>query len=649
VLGLWTAVLLAVVWVHRPALKVKALWLDDDQYMVSNRLVLNPSWSAAGQFFSEVQHPSTVAGYYQPLTMISLMLDRAGGGGPENLDQFHRTSLALHVLNTILVVVLLTMLFGNPYTAAMVGLLFGVHPLTAEPIAWITERKTLLAAFFSLASLAAYLRYAVTTEAPAGALQRAWYAGSIACYALALLSKPTSTTLPFLFLLLDYWPLRRLRRSAIVEKIPFFLLAVVAAVVTIFSQQAASTIIYPGEQSPGRIVLIVCHNVVFYLMKVVWPADLSPYYAFPDPVSLGDPMVLAGVVGTGVLLLLLAWTWRRTPAVAIGWLFFIVAIFPTMGVIGVTNVIAADKYAYLPSLGLMLPLAWLLARTWSLAGESSRAGQAAICAVVLALAAAEARATRHYLTIWRDTETLHTYVLDRYPRAWALHCNFGDFLAEAGRMEAAVGHYRQAIAVKPNDFDSHYDLANALLALGRKDEAVTHYRHAMELRPTDADVSYNLGVTLVELGKLDEAVALLRRALMSNPDNARANHELGVALAAQGNADQALTYYRKAVELQPEFTEARVTLADTLAEGGHYGDAATHYRVAVRLDPGNATVHNNLAVVLQEEGRTDEAITHYREALRLDPTLADVRRNLGNALIQAGRSEEAAQLFRGRR
>jgi tetratricopeptide (TPR) repeat protein len=646
------AVAIVVGWVHYPALGARTIWLDDEQYVTKNPLVLNPGWESAERFLSEVQHPSTVGGYYQPLSMISLMLDCAAGGRPDRLQPFHQTALVLHVLNTMLIIALLVLLFGEPYTAAMVGLLFGVHPLTVEPLSWISERKTLLAAFFTLGALIAYVMYAragvldrADTSGSAGARSSripspgTWYAGSIACYALALLSKPTSTPLPLLLLLLDYWPLQRLRPRAILEKTPFFLLGLIAAGVTLLSQQNASALAYPSEQSPGSILLALCHNVVFYFLQMIRPAHLSAYYPFPDPMALSDPMVLAGVVGTGVLLLFLVGSLRWTRALFTGWLFFLVALFPTMGVIRFTNAIASDKYVYLPSVGLIMILAWLLGRCWSSArgaGNRGRAVQAVICIVVLVLAAAEAAATRRYLAIWQDAESLYGYVLADSPQAWALQYNFADILAEQGRMEEAVSHYLQSVAVHPDDVDAQQNLGNALFSLGRTDEAAVHYKKVLQLQPNNVAVIYNLGLAFAQLGRSDEAVAMLRRVLRFDPNNVRANNELGLALVKQGNPEQAVAYYRAAAQLQPDFVEAHVNLADTLQAIGQSTEAVAQYRMALQLDPNDPAVHNNLAVVLTEQGMIDEAITHYRAALRLNPALHDVQANLREALARRG-------------
>jgi protein O-mannosyl-transferase len=632
VAALLIAVAVAVAWVQWPVLDSTSIWLDDEGYVTANPLVLNPSWESAARFLSEVRHPSTVGGYYQPLTMISLMLDSAAGGGAERLRPYHYTSLALHILNTLLIIAVLIELFGAPLPAALVGLLFGLHPLTVEPLAWLSERKTLLAACFASASLAAYVRY---TRGRASAWL--WYAAALVGYVLALLSKPTSTPLPLLFLLLDYWPLRRLNRSALIEKIPFVALGLAAAVVTVLSQQQAGQIESPAEQSVRVMLLTVCHNLVFYLWKMIWPAQLAGYYLYPDPMTLGSQVVLAGVVGTALLAGLIGLSLPRTRAPLVAGLFFAVALFPTMGVVRFTTPIASEKYAYLPSFGVLLLLAWLLARVWTWAqgaGTRGRVAQASVCAVMLALAAAESRTTRRYLAVWHDDESHYGYVLERVPDAWWLQYDFGDVLARQGRMQEALAHYRQAEAGDAEDVDVQYKLGNALFSLGRADEAIIHYRKGLAQQPANAALLYNLALAEAQSGRPDTAVATLRDVLRLQPSHAQANNQLGVALARQGQIEDAVAHYRAAVQSEDDFFAARVNLADALHAIGRGDEAIAQYRAALGLDPNDAAVHTHLGVALAERGQLDDAIEQFQTALRLDPDSPDAQTKLRNAVVR---------------
>ncbi|MGB8226876.1 MAG: hypothetical protein WCE45_08460, partial [Sedimentisphaerales bacterium] len=281
------AVCAAVLITHWPALSAKAVSYDDEQYIFDNILVRTPGLASAWRFLTEVFEPSTVAGYYQPLTMISLMLDYALGGQTTSLLPFHITSLMLHIANTAMIILLLNQLFGRVWIAAAVGLLFGVHPLTVEPIPWASERKTLLAAFFVLWSLVLYIHFVRKGNRKA-------YLGCIVMYVLALMSKPTSTPLPLLMLLMDFWPLKRLKWQTILEKLPLFVIGAISAVITYVSQSLTLEVITPHAYGPMRVPFIVCHSIIFYLGKMVWPVNLSSHYPFPDPVGLSNPMVLIG-------------------------------------------------------------------------------------------------------------------------------------------------------------------------------------------------------------------------------------------------------------------------------------------------------------------------------------------------------------------
>jgi protein O-mannosyl-transferase len=637
-----------VAWAHWPALSARAISFDDDQYLLNNHLVQAPSLASARRFFGEVSKPSTVTGYYQPLAMTSLMLDAATGGGPNNLRPFHRTSLALHLLNTLLVVGLLYQLFGEPWTAAITGLLFGVHPFTVEPVAWIGERKTLLGACFALLSLMAYVWF---TRADNGR-GRARYGLCLGAYLLALLSKPTSMPLPIVMLLLDCWPLGRLGRRTVAEKVPFFVLGLLSAVVTVVSQRNAGGISYPGEggHSLWSLLLIVCHNLMFYLFKVVWPSDVSAYYPFPEPLNLAQPMVLAGVLGTCVLAVLLLVSLRRTRALVVGWLVFFVAIFPAIGVIGFTHAIAADRHTYLPLIGFLVILAWGLGRLWCMkpgVPGLSFSLRVLTCVAAVALICSEARATRYHLGFWRDSETLYRYMLSLAPKAPAVHLNLGVALVDEGKTEEAIACYRRALELQPGLPEASISLAGALTDQGgHLDEVVALYRSALQEKPDSAEAHNNLGFVLLGQGQIDEAIAHCRRALELKPEYADAHNNLGLALAARGQTDQAVSHYRRALELKPDHMKAENNLAIALINQGHVDEAVAAFRRALKLKPDSAEAHNNLGLALKEQRRSGEAMEHFEEALRLRPDYADGHVNMAVVLAAGGNLDPAIEHYR---
>lgn len=577
---------------HWTALTAEAVSFDDNEYLLYNPLVKAPSWASASRFLKEVLEPSTVHGYYQPLTMISLMLDYALGGRPDNLLPFHRTSLILHAVNTMLMVVLLHQLFGNPWAAACVGLLFGVHPITVETIPWIGERKTLLAAFFALLSLIAYVRYARTNQ---------YYVLGVSgvLYILALMSKPTSTPLPLCMLLLDFWPLRRLSLRAVIEKAPFLIVAAVSAFITYESQKRTAIAVAPGDWGdPWRVPLTVCHNSIFYLRHFVWPAHLSSHYPLPWPIRLTNTNVLIGCIGTAVLIPALLLSLLKTRALFTGWACFFVMIFPAIGVIGFTNVVAADKFAYLPAVGLMLPLACGLDRLWR-RGTPSRAG---ILAVAGILAIVLAVGTRDYLHHWKDTESLFRYMVRREPEAATLRFHLAYELARKADELAAAPMNRQ----------------RAETARRYREEAARHYRFVTERVPTYEQAFNNLGIQLIKLGRVDEAVACYRRALEIEPRNVMAMNNLANALLQTNQFEAAEDLYRRVLELRPDSADAHYNLANLLARRGDLQAAIDGYERALAIDPDHLPSIKNLGGALLRLGQVEAAVKRYDEALRKD-------------------------------
>ena len=590
--GLIIAVCAAVLLVHWPALSAKTISFDDDQYLLRNFLVQNPSWSSAKHFLTEVLRPSTVGGYYQPLTMISLMLDCALGGSPENLVPFHATSLALHTANTALIIILLWLLFGRPWIAAGAGLLFGLHPMTVETIPWIGERKTLLSAFFALWCLVFYVRFS-------GKKNWALYGASLVMYMLALMAKPISVPIPAAMLLMDYWPLRRLSRKSVSEKVPFFIIAAVSAAITYISQTTMGAAEFAGGYGAKRLILVVCHNIIFYLFKIVYPANLSSFYPFPEPLAISQPMVLAGVAGSILLIVLLIISLRRTKSLLIGWLIFFVMIFPAIGVLRFSNVIASDKYAYLPSIGLLMILAAFLGWFCGAGGKNKvKTKCITVSLILLLLAGGESVATRRYLSHWRNTTSFCRYMLSLTPRAPTVHFMLGQAYCSQGELDEGIEQYKQALQYDPCDTGSYNNMGIALAKQNKIDEAIVCFTKAIELWPDFYDAHYNLGKSLQMKGEIDEAIEHLQKAIGYNPYYIEAYNNLAIAFQQQGKLDKAVEYYHKAIEIAPDY----------------------------------AVAHYNLGLALLRQNKLDEAISHFRTALKIQPDYTKAQISLEQAL-----------------
>jgi protein O-mannosyl-transferase len=622
------AVCAVVLVTHWPALSAKALSFDDEQYFVKNFLVRNPSWKSAGRFLAEVFEPSTVHGYYQPLSMISLMLDYALGGQSNNMLPFHRTSLLLHVANTALIIVLLYQLFGWAWVAAGVGLLFGVHPLMVEPISWVGERKTLLAAFFALWSLVLYVRYSHRNN---------WktFLGCVVMYVLALMSKPTSTPLPVLMLLMDYWPLRRLSWRTVQEKLPFFVIGGISAVITVISQSRTCLLIAPESYGPMRVPLVICHNIIFYLYKMIWPVDLSAHYAFPDQLGFSTPMIMIGVIGTFILIPVLVVSLRWTRAAITGWLIFFVMIFPTIQIFQFGNVIAADRFAYLPSIGILMIAASFLG--WVCGGDGVHRHKArcvTVVIVVLILAGAECFATRRYLANWKDTLSFSAHMVKVTPNAAAPRMSLGlALLNEKGDIKGAIECFTEVLKIRPDDVDAHVNLGAALVASkDRIDEAIECYKKAIQLNSKSFDAHYNLALALVQQGRFNEAVEHFTEAAKINPNSFEAHYNLALALAQQGQFDEAIEHFAKAVKIAPNNVDAHYNLAAMLMQRGRIDEAASECNLVLRLQPRDADAHSVLGDILVRKGRSEEAAAEYREALKINPQHPKAQNGLKNIL-----------------
>ena len=622
---------------HWPVLSCNALSFDDEQYLLENQLVQNPSWKSTGRFLTEILYPSTVRGYYQPLTMISLMLDYAAAGRIDNLVPFHRTSLFLHMTNSLLIVVLLYFLFSRIWPAVIAGLLFGVHPLTIESIPWMAERKTLLATFFALWCLIFYVQLSRSRS-------KKNYAVCMVFFVLALMAKPTATPLPILMLLLDYWPLKRLGKTAVVEKIPFLVISIISAIITFLSQRNTAEVIMPGQRGPMYIPLVICHNIIFYLYKFIWPVRLSAFYPFPEPFNIESPMLLAGVIGSFVLIVALLVSLRWTPALLTSWLFFFLGIFPTLGIIGFHPVIAADRHAYLPMLGFLLSIASF--SSWFFRPSVGNIRRRCILglAAALLLCVAEIIGTRHYLVNWQDTVTHYKYMLSLTPDYPILHNNLALALADLNKTDEAIEHYSRSLQLKEDSHEVHNNFGNVLLEKGQIDEAIVHYRRAIELTENRklrwnwqlgfAEAHYNLANAFSKQGRPHEAIEHYRKALETNPDDVDTLSNLGFELAQQGSLDDAVRYYNKALELQPNNVIAHGRLGLALASLGKTDEAIKQFQIVLKERPDDEEMYCNVGILLQRQGKIDQAIEQYRHALQIKSDGLKARQLLDSALAE---------------
>lgn len=554
-------IVLATYW---PALSAGALYMDDTFYLGAPEL-RHPGFASVKTIFGEVLAPSIVKGYYQPLALISTMLDFLDPAAANNLRPFHRTSLLLHLLNVMLVVVLLYLLFGNWQTSGLLGLLFGLHPLNVDVVLWIAERKAVLSMFFTLWSLLLYVLYTRQADRTGG---HAWklFGASLFMYVCAVLSKPTAVPLVALLIVLDYWPLIRLNRRTLLEKVPFLVVCCVSAAVTVISQSRSFDEGRVDMMHGPYLPFVMAYSVGLYLFKTVWPAGLVSDYMLPRLFSLGNPEVLFCIILTAAGIAAMAFSARRTRALLAGGLFFFIAISPALGIVRFTSSVVSNRFIYLPMVGLLLPLAWALSRLWNRHWGILNMFRMRIVliGVGVTLALACAGATRHYESQWHDSLKLLNYYLSQSPSDYKLHTRLGNEWVERGKIDLAVDEFTKAIQFNPGWAESHLNLGRALFTLGRFDEAQLAFSGALGLTPNDWRGHVLMGVTLAKLDNPEDGLKELAIAARIAPLAAEVHYNIAGILAQQGKRDEAVREYQKTLGLNPQFRQAQNAL-DSIA------------------------------------------------------------------------------------
>jgi tetratricopeptide (TPR) repeat protein len=501
----------------------------------------------------------------------------------------------------------------------------------------VSERKDVLAAVFWAAAMLAYGRWAARPSAGR-------YLLVTAAFVAGLLAKPMVVTLPFALLLLDAWPLGRVTRDGwrrlVVEKVPLFALSAVAALVTYRVQSSAGAVASFDDQSLAARIANAVVSYATYLAKTVWPIDLAVFY--PSREALAPAPVLGAVVVLLAVSALALRQWRTRPYLLVGWLWFLGTLVPVIGIVRAGDQAMADRFTYVPSIGLGIMAAWPLGE---LAGRGARARRVVGATVVVVLVAACLR-TRDQLGTWRDSRTLYEHALAVTSENHLAHGNLGLLLLEERRVDEAMAHFRAAVAARPQAPKTHVNLGVGLSALGRPDEALAAYETAVRLGPTQPLAHYNLGLALAERGRLDEAVRHYEEALRLDPGYAKARVNLGLVLANRGRLEDAIVQYRAALVLDPGLSAAHNNLAVALERTGAIDEAVAAYRVAVRLQPDDPRARFNLGAALLGQGRPAEAVAEYREVVRLDPAIPEAYAALGEALEASGDQTAAASAFR---
>jgi tetratricopeptide (TPR) repeat protein len=610
--GICALLVLAVALVFGQAVRAQFLNYDDDQYIyytpqVTKGLTLDGTAWAFTHRHAHNRHP---------LTTLSHMLDcQLYGLKPAG---HHLTNIVLHTATVVLLFLVLYSMTSKLWLSAIVAAVFALHPLRAESVAWVSERKDVLSGVFFMLTLAAYARYARRPFS--------WhrYLLVVVLFGLGLMCKPTIVTLPFLLLLLDYWPLGRLAEAKrpILEKLPMIAMTAIWCAVTLSTQRVAVEAL--AHLSLGSRVANAIVSYAAYLGKLLYPAGLIPFY--PHPLDTLPATTVAACALLLATISAVAFACRkRHPYLLVGWLWYLGSLVPVVGIIQAGEQALADRYTYLTQIGILIALVWGIASLLPARPYCRTIGGLTAGAVIIGLMTA----TSIQVSYWRDSRTLWTRTLKICPQNYIAQLNLGNALYQEGRTDDAIEQFRLAVKVNPNHAVAHCNLGESLHHRNEDQEAIQEFERALKIDPELVQGHYCLGNVLAQRGQFEAAIAHFRKALEINPNFALPLNNLGNALDSIGKVDEAIDCYHEAIRRQPESVDAYFNLGNVLAQKkSQFEEAIRLWHKVLKLSPGHAKAHLHLGLVFNHQHRRDEAISEFRQALQLDPQLAQARHQL---------------------
>ncbi len=636
---------------------------DDIQYIYKNPSI------KSGITLQAIKWALTTgyAANWHPLTWLSHMADWQLFGS--NAGGHHLTNLVFHIANTLLLFIVLRQMTSELWRSAFVAALFALHPLHVESVAWVSERKDVLSTFFWILTMWAYLRYVKKPKVTSYLLTGVFLA-------LGLMAKPMLVTLPFVLLLLDYWPLERLGRRTIcrlvVEKIPFFIFSAASSIVTFLIQKSSGAVVKLSAFALRDRIINALIAYIEYIKKMFWPDRLASFYPVDaQHVSVAYAVISAGLLLAGTVLVIRYANNHRY--LVTGWFWYLGTLVPVIGFIQVGTQAIADRYTYITLTGLFIIIAWGITELSAKWPHRNIILWPACLTVLSALAICTHLQTRY----WKDSITLYQHAFKVTENNYMAHIGIAELLIEQGRFEEAIWHNTEALRIKPDWQVALNNLGICLYKTGRNDEALVYFEKVLEIDPACVDTHLNiaviltdkgnyaeavkhyrialaiddmpsthrqLGFALLNLGLFDEAVAEYRKALQWMPEDPDMLNELGYALVYTGKSDEAISLYNKALHIAPDDIDIRLNLGLTLINSGRFQEAAKEYEKILLLEPHNAAAHNGIGVVLFRQGKLDEAIEQFRLALKIRPDYKPAKTNLDIILAEKQKlQDETAQ------
>jgi tetratricopeptide (TPR) repeat protein len=626
---------------------------DDPEYVQLNPYIQN------GVTLSAVKWAFTTgyACFWHPLTWLSHMLDwQLFGANPAG---HHITSVLFHIFNTLLVFLVFRQMTGSTWPSAFIAALFALHPLHVESVAWVSERKDVLSTFFWLLTMWAYVRYARQ-------LSFARYLLVVVFFTMGMMSKPMLVTLPFVLLLLDYWPLNRLSisnwRFVIVEKVPLIVIAGALSVVAYIAQKQGKGIPTSADFTLTIRLANAPISYMQYIIKMIWPAGLAMFYPHPGRNVSFFYAVLSAVILLALTILIIRFS-RKHRYLFTGWFWYVGTLVPVIGIVQVGNHAMADRYSYITLTGLFIIIAWGLPDLLQRLPHRNVVLWTSSIAVLLALSVC-AHIQAGY---WKNTIMLCEHALKVTKNNYRAHFCITMPLTEQQRFEESIEHGKEAIRINPQCYEAYNNLGVALVRVGRFDDAISVYKSLLEKKPDFAATRENLAAiyvtqgryaeaveqcrivletmdmlptrnflaySLLKLGQYPEAITEYRKVLAAEPNNPNTLNKLGFALARDGKFEEAISVSREALRIAPQLVDARQNLGFAFIGQGRFAEAVNEYEKFLQKNPEHSMAHSELGVAFFKLGKFDEAIEHFSWALQIDPNNTTAQANLDFALAE---------------
>ena len=653
--GIYSFLIVIILFSYSQVLHFDYVNLDDDVNVYENKHI------QSGFTLESIKWAFTSSywGTWQPMVWLSFMLNyRLHGISP---GWFHLTNVFLHFFNTLLLYFILKRMTGFHYRSAFVACIFAIHPIHVESVAWITERKDVLSTFWGMLSIWCYIRYTENRK-----ILR--YVPVFLFMGFSLMAKPMLVTLPFVLLLFDYWPLKRMelielheeihntgylpavgslfsttaRRLPflILEKIPLFLLSVLSCIITVYVSKEGGAI---KSLSYFPITVRISNalvSYVAYLQKIIWPFDLIVFYPHPGKILIGKTIVAIVLLVSFTLFVLRKI--KDAPWLFVGWFIFIGTLLPVIGIVQLGGHAMADRFVYFPSIGVYIIIAW---GVHSLTGQSNGNIKSFLAALTVCFLLILAMAAWKQVGYWRDSETLFKHALSVSEDNYIANNNYGIVLRNRGKTDDAIKHFKKAIANKGNYVIAMNNLGVALESIGKPDPAIFYYQTAIQINPNYPDPYVNLAFILLHKGQYDDAFELCNKALNINPELESAYSLLGDIAAAKGDLQQAISFYNKAIEMNPSSHFAHNRIGAAFLKQDRFTKAITHFREALRYSPHDGNYQKNLETAIKLRKKVIDLIDNLRLAMNREPDNLHLRIKLGKMYKKNEQYSEAIALF----